>query len=171
MGGGASKGPVRSVVVVGGGFAGSQAAMLICKGTNWNVTVVDPRESMHNNIQQLRAAVLPAYLELTLVPRQHIGATLVTGRATGYSATEVTVTLNDGKTSTLPYDYLIIATGSTASFPAKAGETTYTNADTTAAFAKVAEAIRGASKIAIIGGGPVGVEFAGEITSASQARQ
>jgi NADH dehydrogenase FAD-containing subunit len=65
--------------------------------------------------------------------------------------------------SSLPYDYLVLAAGSTYSGPIKATPSECTLAQRQAQWNEAAEQLKKASTILIIGAGAVGVELAGEI--------
>ncbi|KAH9070615.1 hypothetical protein Ae201684P_002972 [Aphanomyces euteiches] len=70
-------------------------------------------------------------------------------------------TVNDqaeATTTNLPFDYLVLATGSSYTSPIKALEDTANN-------------IRAASSVLVVGGGPVGVEVAAEIACAYSSKR
>ena len=58
MGNGASLSVQKHVVVVGGGYGGSVAAMAL-KKANIPFMLIDSRDCMHHNVAGLRAAVEP----------------------------------------------------------------------------------------------------------------
>ena len=58
MGNGASLSVQKHVVVVGGGYGGSVAAMAL-KKARIPFTLIDSRDCMHHNVAGLRAAVEP----------------------------------------------------------------------------------------------------------------
>jgi NADH dehydrogenase FAD-containing subunit len=66
-----------------------------------------------------------------------------------------------GRNEPIPFDYLVIATGSSYAFPGKVAETESSKAIDL--YNALREKIVKANQILIIGGGPVGVELAGEI--------
>ena len=66
-----------------------------------------------------------------------------------------------GRQEPIPFDYLIIATGSSYAFPAKVAEAQMTKA--VELYKQLPEKIMKAEHILLIGGGPVGVELAAEI--------
>ncbi|KAJ1954616.1 hypothetical protein EC988_002336 [Linderina pennispora] len=72
-----------------------------------------------------------------------------------------TLSLSNGRT--VPFDYLILATGSSAMAPIKAQKCT--RDEILEDLAKLSKSIEAATSILIIGGGPVGVETAGEIAN------
>jgi NADH dehydrogenase FAD-containing subunit len=68
-----------------------------------------------------------------------------------------------GRIEPIPFDYLVIATGSSYAFPGKIAETQGSKA--IGLYNNLQEKIQQAQKILIVGGGPVGVELAGEIAT------
>ena len=82
----------------------------------------------------------------------------MTGTVTALSATEAM--LDDG--TVIPFDTGVIATGSAVPFPAwpRAGSVAEAEVECAALAARIATAAR----VAVIGGRPVGIELAGEIT-------
>ncbi|WP_345127802.1 FAD-dependent oxidoreductase [Dactylosporangium darangshiense] len=147
------------IVVVGGGYGGITAAKALDDVAD--VTLVEPRETFVHNVAALRAAVRPEW-----VPRLFIryDGLLARGRVVRDRAASVrpgAVELESGEV--LPADYIVLATGTTYPFPAKI--------DTTdaAAAADRLHRLRGelerASGVLLLGAGPVGLEFAGEIAA------
>lgn len=97
------------VVVVGGGYAGIEAAKALDK--KFNVTLVTGGEVFRHVVAGIRSSVLPASTPRMLVPYDKL---LKRGQvkkclASRINADDRTVTLADGET--LPYDFLILATG------------------------------------------------------------
>mmetsp|Transcript_10480 Transcript_10480/g.28695 ORF Transcript_10480/g.28695 Transcript_10480/m.28695 type:complete len:419 (+) Transcript_10480:87-1343(+) len=152
----------KNLVIVGAGYAGMGVARALAKDPAFDgsITVVDPRESLHHNLGFLRAAADPRWTPNMLVPRSIAGVTHQRAEVT--SVTDEAVTCDDG--SVLPYDYLVFATGSDYNSPGKLPMSVRTDEEAKAYLARVNEAIKKASKITIVGGGPVGCELAGELT-------
>lgn len=170
MGGGAStiKGDHKRLVVVGGGYGGWSVALRTAGVKNLTVTVIDSREYVLHNLAAPRAAVRPGWAEAPLVSRvTPEGAEFVQGWVTGITDTEVTATLSrTGEAATFAYDYLVLATGSSVRFPGKLSRAQGDAAeDARGAFTRLATAVKAAKRITIVGGGPVGLETAGEIVS------
>ena len=99
----------QKVIVIGGGYAGAVAAQSLDK--NFDVTLVAGGEVFRHTVGGIRASVLPE-----TIPRVHVpyDGLLKRGsvrrcRASKINAEECTVTLATGET--LPYDFLILATG------------------------------------------------------------
>ena len=142
------------VVVVGGGMAGG----LLAKNLQFaaDVVLIDPKEYFEITWADLRSMVEPSFAEKTLIKHSQY---LVNGRvitSPAVSVTERDVLINDGRT--VPYDYLVIATGHADSVPRNKNERI-------SQFQEDNKKIKSSSSILIIGGGPVGVELAGEIAT------
>lgn len=161
-----------SVLVLGGGFTGLEAARRLARDPGTSVTVVDP-ESHALFTPRLVDALAQSCQEkdlhlphATLATRH--GYRFMQGRATRIDpeAKRVDVTTADGATKTLTYDTLICAYGATTNFYRTDGrEHAFTLKtwndlirleDRVAALAKRASPLR----IAIIGGGATGIEAA-----------
>ncbi|KAK8967622.1 hypothetical protein KSP40_PGU021872 [Platanthera guangdongensis] len=126
----------KRVVVVGGGIAGGIIAKSLQSQNE--VTLIDPKEYFEIPWAQLRSMVEPSFAERTLIKHSEYltDAAIIQSHATKVSNREVQTA--DGRK--FPYDYLVVATG----------HPNY-------------EKIKASNSILIIGGGPTGVELAGEI--------
>ncbi len=91
--------------------------------------------------------------------KKSFGDSFECGQVTNIDLEAKTVTLDNGKTVT--YTDLVIAVGSNGPLPT--ASTALTEAEATEQFQQFGEEIKKATNIIIIGGGPVGVEYAGEI--------
>ena len=149
-----------AVVVIGGGYAGSNVAKQLDDIAD--VTLVEPRDAFVHNVAALRALADPSWLPRIYLPYDRL---LARGRVVRDRAAKVEpgrVTLASG--DELDADYIVLATGSAYPFPAKTDID-----DTAAAHDKVRAAhaaLGAASRVLLIGAGPVGIELAGEITAA-----
>lgn len=148
------------VVVVGGGYAGAVAARELDGVAD--VTLVEPKDRFVHAAGTLRAVVDEDWEENVfhsydkLLTRGRImrdSARLVTADKVHLSATDV-----------LEADYIVLATGTGYPFPAKFLETDAWVAR--ARLARLRKTIANCTSIMLVGGGPVGVELAGELTSA-----
>jgi NADH dehydrogenase FAD-containing subunit len=149
-----------SVVVLGGGYGGITVAKRLDDVAD--VTLVDPSDAFMHNVAALRALVAPEWLEQIFLPYDRL---LVHGRYLQDRAVAVDgrqVTLASGKR--LEPDYLVLATGSSYTFPAKIDETGTAEAKARARAAH--EALVSAGRVLLVGAGPVGLELAGEIKAA-----
>src|SRR5437899_10362113 len=108
----------KRVVVIGGGFAGINAAMGLAK-LPVDITLVD-RKNFHTFqplLYQVALAVLsPAEIAQPIrsILRDHQNIEVLMDEAKSFNLPEQRVTLKTG--SQLEYDYLILATGSTHSY-------------------------------------------------------
>jgi len=148
------------VIVVGGGYGGIKVAKDLDDIVA--VTLVEPRETFVHNVAALRAAVAPEWVDRLFIPYDGL---LKHGRVVRDRAVAVRpgqVELASG--TVLAADYIVLATGSTYPFPAKVDITD--RATAAARFDAVHDELRRASHVLLLGAGPVGLEFAGEIRAA-----
>jgi NADH dehydrogenase FAD-containing subunit len=150
----------RNVVIIGGGYGGIAAAKAL--DADFNVTLIEKRERFFHNIGALRAAVDAAWLPKLFIPYDKLLKRGKVQQSTAVKVSREAVTLSTGET--LGFDYLILATGSSYPFPAKM--TSDNVAQASADVRRVNTLIKEARSILLIGAGPVGIEFAGEIASA-----
>jgi NADH:ubiquinone reductase (H+-translocating) len=173
----------RRVVVIGGGFAGINAAMALAD-LPVDVTLVD-RKNYHTFqplLYQVALAVLsPADIAQPIrsILRDHPNIEVLMDEVVGFDLTERHVHLKTG--AVLVYDYVIIATGSTHSYFghddwAKLAPGLKTVEDATEIRRRVLLAFELAERqmlekgthpplnFVIVGGGPTGVELAGAIS-------
>ena len=146
-----------TVVVIGGGYGGSAAAKALDSVAD--VVLVDPKDAFFHAVGALRAVVDPEFLPKVFFPYDKL---LTNGRVVRDRAVRVEpgrVTLASG--DELAADYIVLASGSGYPFPAKVDID-----DTAAAQRKYREAhadLLAAEHVLLLGAGPVGLEFAGEI--------
>ncbi|RWR85254.1 apoptosis-inducing factor B [Cinnamomum micranthum f. kanehirae] len=140
------------VCVVGGGIAGASLVKSLQYAAD--VVLIDSKEYIEIPWAQLRSMVEPSFAERSII--QHTDY-LKNGKLIVSSAVNVTATgvlTADG--SCVPYDYLVVATGHTDSVPlSRSLRIQQFKADN--------EKIQSSDSILIVGGGPTGVELAGEI--------
>ncbi|MFI7604997.1 NAD(P)/FAD-dependent oxidoreductase [Micromonospora sp. NPDC049366] len=151
------KGKRPSVVVLGGGYGGLTTAKALDDIAD--VTLVDPSDAFLHNVASWRALVQPDWVDRIFMPLNQL---LRHGRFLRDRAVEVEgrkVTLASG--AELEPDYLVLATGSSYPFPAKAAEADQHRAK--AALQGAHEALQKAQRCLIVGAGPAGLELAGEI--------
>jgi NADH dehydrogenase FAD-containing subunit len=148
---------VKCVVIVGGGLAGHRIAYALQKDAR--VILIDPKDYFEVPMAAPRMLVEPRRAAEAVIPFAAFLPRVehIQGRVSAVQPDAVTVA---GKQ--VSFDYLVLATGSayqdelvkphTGSAPARREH-----------FHQWADRIRMAKKIVIVGGGPVGVELAGEI--------
>jgi len=147
---------MKNVVIVGGGFAGGHAAKKLQK--QFNVTLIDTKDYFEYTPGILRTIVEEEhashiqtihkkYLKKAHIIREHV-----------HTITDSHVILKNTK---LPFDYLIISTGSRYHEPLKEEDVVITTrADELREYHGKVEK---AQKILVVGGGISGVELAAEI--------
>ena len=151
---------MRRVIIVGGGYAGTMAARALDGVAE--VRLIEPREQFVHNVAAIRAVVEPSLLDRLIIPYDRLlrRGSMIQGLATEIA--EGRVTLADGVT--VEGDIVVTATGSAYARPFKP------QSASSEEFAKDSraahDALRAARTVAIVGGGAVGVELAGEITAA-----
>ncbi|KAL3649357.1 hypothetical protein CASFOL_005760 [Castilleja foliolosa] len=145
-------GEKKKVVVVGGGVAGSLIAKTL--EDDADVYLIDPKEFSEISWASLRSMVEPSFAERSVINHSEYlrNAHVITSTATGITGNEV-LTAQD---RCVAYDYLVIATGHV-----DAGA--YTKSERLSHYRAEHEKIKSAKSILIVGGGPSGVELAGEI--------
>ncbi|KAI3846462.1 hypothetical protein MKW92_034517 [Papaver armeniacum] len=142
----------KRVVVGGGGLAGALAAKSLQSAAD--VVLVDPKEYFEITWAGMRAKIEPSVANRMVMKHKDY---LTNGRLAMSSAVGVTdteVLTADGES--IPYDYLVIATGHNDSFPK-------TKSERVEQYQAEYNKIESADSILIIGGGPSGVELAGEL--------
>ncbi|CAF1301992.1 unnamed protein product [Adineta steineri] len=150
------------VLIVGGGYGGVQCAKALDKTGHFFVVLIDRKSYFFHNIAALRASVEPNYAQQILIPYDRLltNGCVVQAEVEVISPDGVKV---HGREEPIQFDYLVIATGSSYAFPGKVAETQQPQA--LAHYDNLRHKIEQAKRILIIGGGPVGIELAGEIAT------
>ncbi|GAA0167032.1 oxidoreductase [Lithospermum erythrorhizon] len=144
----------KCVVIVGGGVAGSLLAKNLQNFAD--VHLIDAKEYFEIAWAGMRCIVEPSFAERSVIKHSEYApnATIICSAAVGVTENEVTT--EDGHRTA--YDYLVIATGHNDTTPA-------TKQEKLSNYQSEQEKIKAANSILIVGGGPSGVELAGEITT------
>jgi NADH dehydrogenase FAD-containing subunit len=144
------------VIVVGGGYGGITAAKALDEVAD--VVLVEPRATFVHNLAALRAVVDPAWVDRIFIPYDGLlrNGSVIRDRAV--RVTENAVELGSGLV--LHADYIVLATGSSYPFPAKPQPAQRHR------LREVHQELVKADRVLLLGAGPVGIEFAGEIKSA-----
>ncbi len=153
------KEPMKKIVVIGGGFAGSACAKRLEK--DFDVTLFDTKEYFEFSPSILRLVIDPGFARTIRIPHaQYLSHTnVITEKVSGIRSSYVLAA--SGK---YPYDYLIIASGARYGLPIKGD--TLVSASHSEELRQSAENVKKARSILIIGAGLVGIELAGEIVEA-----
>jgi NADH dehydrogenase FAD-containing subunit len=151
-----------TVAVVGGGYGGASVAKAL--QSEADVVLIDPRDAFVNAAASLRALTRPDWAPHAFFP---FGALLERGRVIRGRAVSVDpggVTLASGQR--VEADYLVLATGSGYSYPAKPRPGADDIDQQLDDLRKTHEELSGAGRVLVLGAGPVGLELAGEIKDA-----
>lgn len=158
------------IVILGGSFAAHFAITALSKLPNdFEVTVVAPNTHSYFNVSAPRLLVEPDNFEKVVFSNADFvqkklknASTFVQGKAVSihFDDNKVTVETADGE-KVLSYDILVIATGTATKFHGWKVNESHLLAKS--AIEEAAQQIKAAKSIAVVGGGPTGVETAGEI--------
>jgi NADH dehydrogenase FAD-containing subunit len=151
---------VKRVIIVGGGYAGAALARAMDKVAE--IQLVDARDRFVHNVAAIRGVVDPSLLDRIVIPYDRLlrRGSVRQGLVTDASSSGVTLASGEH----VEGDIVVVATGSRYANPFKP------QGDCTQAFAVSLRTAHGnlksANTIVIVGGGAVGTELAGEISSA-----
>jgi len=150
---------MKRVVIIGGGFTGSYTARILEK--TFDVTLIDTKDYFEFTPGILPTIVDPSCVKDVQVMHTHYlkKAKVVIGTVTKF--TKEAVFLDKIK---IPFDYLIISSGSKYNAPFKGGDAIC--ADRVDMLRGHARALRSAQRVLVIGGGASGVELTAEIACA-----
>lgn len=166
---------MKHIVIIGGGPAGVSLAQTAAKklsASEAKITLLEKQEYQFNAIASLRASVDPSFVPKLFIPYDdalkglpHAEIKHAAVKEIEYASKTVTYTdptSSDDETTTISYDYLVIATGSSYPSPIKPASNA-TRDDVERSLHETADHISKADRILIVGGGAVGIEMAGEI--------
>jgi NADH dehydrogenase FAD-containing subunit len=151
---------MKRVIIVGGGYSGTALARALDKVAE--VQLVHARDRFVHNVAAIRGVVDPSLLDRILIPYDRLLRRGSVRQSTVTGASSNGVTLTDGEH--IEGDIMVVATGSHYASPFKP------QGYSTQAFAESLRTAHSnlisANAVAIVGGGAVGTELAGEISSA-----
>ncbi|PSN65459.1 putative amid-like NADH oxidoreductase [Corynespora cassiicola Philippines] len=159
---------LKNVVVLGGSFAGVQITKRLADTlpTGYRVVLVERNSHLNYLFAFPRFGVVPGYEKYAFIPYEGI----VKGAPEGiYSRVQGTVVEVSAKEVVLEggervaFEYLVVATGTEAGVPNKVLATEKDEAE--GELRSLQEKVVGAKRIAVVGGGAVGVEVASDIKS------
>lgn len=154
------------IVVVGGGIAGVQAASSL--SGSWDVSLVLGEDFLpyyRMRIEEIIAGTVPESLYIHPAGwYEDKGIRLCHSKASSIDRDKHSVKLEDG--SVLPYDKLILATGSNAFvFPLEGGRRSVFSLRSAADAIAIRKALDGAGSFSVIGGGLLGLELGHSIAA------
>ncbi|GAB7348131.1 hypothetical protein MBLNU459_g6148t1 [Dothideomycetes sp. NU459] len=176
----------RNIVVLGASYSGLGAAHYFLKhvypslakldGEKYHVYLVNPSTHFYHRVAAPRATVsselMPnskTFHDIAAGFKQYDPSTFtfLQGKATSMDTAQRTVTIqrmgaSGGSEQTLPYHALILATGTRTHAPALSLQGGL-HEDTLKALSDMHKKLQSATSIVVAGGGPAGVETAGEI--------
>jgi apoptosis-inducing factor 2 len=154
----------KTVVIVGGNFAGLTALRDLQNHPFLRVILIERRDYFEYTPGVLRLFCEPHLIHKLAYPLPHGSHQIIQGTVTHTDAKHVTfVDLATRKSTRLEFDYLIMATGSTYSYPVTASPAETTIATRANGWKAAARQVEEAKSILILGGGAVGTELAAEI--------
>lgn len=158
----------QNVVIIGGSFAGIELAKRLAETlpTGYRVLMIEKNSHLNFSWTFPRFSVIPGYETQAFIPYDGIARNAPDGifsriQDTVTDITNSQISLASGKK--VDYAYLAIATGASQPLPAKVVATDWMEGS--AELRTVQENIQAASRIAVIGGGAVGIEIATDIKS------
>lgn len=151
------------IVIFGGGIGGATLARSLAK--DYSVTLIDPRDFIEVPMAGTRTIVEPDFADRATILFSDAlpGVRHVQGRLVEWTAGGGSVELADGSVDLLSAKVNVLATGSRFTNPLmRSSEGSM--GERKALYRRYRDRIEGAQRILIIGGGPIGVEVAGEIS-------
>ena len=149
----------KTVAVIGGGYGGTLVAEALDETAD--VILIDPRDAFVNVAASLRALTQPSWASNAFFPYDTL---LRHGRHVRERAVSVDgrgVTLGDG--SRIGADYIVLATGSSYSYPARPHLIHASVSEALDDLRATHDELEKAASVLILGAGPVGLELSGEI--------
>lgn len=175
----------HEVVILGGHFAATSTAHYILRhvcpvldkstpNTSYHVTMVAPHTHFFWNIAAPRHLCAKNLIDTSKIMVAMSDAfkeyppdrySFVQGKATGIDSEKrrVNLSLVDGSSKKIDYSSLVIATGRSSNSPL--WQVNDTEDETKAELGRIQEELQTARSVLIAGGGPIGVETAGEIAT------
>ncbi|KAF9023227.1 FAD/NAD(P)-binding domain-containing protein [Hymenopellis radicata] len=158
----------RNMVVIGGSYVGGKAVLDLMSafGNKHNVVLVEKNSHFQHLFAFPRISAVPGFAQKAFVPfgfsPKTSGSRLVRGVAERITGTSVVLAGGEE----IPYDYLIVATGTSGSsaFKGTEGQLIGTDKKTeTEKFKALQAEVENAGKVAVVGGGAYGVQLAFDV--------
>lgn len=156
----------KNVVVIGGSFAGIQLVKRLAETlpTGYKVVWIEKNSHLNYSFVFPRFSVLPGHEHTAFIPYEGVERSVPPGiithiQDTAVDVTEDAVLLGSGRK--IDYAFLAIATGSSQPLPVQVTSTE--REDACYELRRVQQSIKSSQKIAIVGGGAVGVQLSSDI--------
>lgn len=164
----------KNVVIIGGSYAGTRLAQRLTETlpTGYRAVLIERNSHFNHFFVFPRFSVVKGKEEKAFIPYDNLAKSAPAGifehiRDTATEITPNTVKLSSGVE--VEYEYLTVATGSWQPAPSKYDVLTKTEGVN--AFRATQRAVEAARTIAVVGGGPVGVQIATDIKSYYPAKE
>lgn len=163
---------VQTIVIVGGGYGGYAVAQKLAskfnKSQSHQIILIERKSHFYHSVAGLRTVVEDGFEEKVSIPYDHLfdkhgQGKLIHGTVIKLNKNDLIVRTNDGEEQNITFEIAVIATGSNYPRPAKFDAEN--KEEGTKEIIRQREAVKNAQKILIVGGGPVGIELAGEIAT------
>lgn len=160
----------RNVVIIGGSFAGIFLARRLCETlpSGWRVVLIERNSHFYFPFVFPRYGVIPGHEHKAFIPYDEIlfagkkgipEGIFVRARDAVAEVGPAEVRLENGEV--VPFEYLAVATGTSSPRPSRLASPEMR--ESCAELRDLQKEIRAADSIAVLGGGPVGVELATNI--------
>ncbi|KAL4751040.1 hypothetical protein BDW72DRAFT_174588 [Aspergillus terricola var. indicus] len=164
----------KNVVIIGGSYAGTRLAQRLTETlpTGYRAVLIERNSHFNHFFVFPRFSVVKGKEEKAFIPYDNLAKSAPAGifehiRDTATEITPNTVKLSSGVE--VEYEYLTVATGSWQPAPSKYD--VLTKSEGVNAFRATQRAVEAAKTIAVVGGGPVGVQIATDIKSYYPAKE
>jgi len=148
------------VVIIGGGYAGNNVARTL--DAEFNIVLIERKDYFLHNVGTPRGMVDHEFMKKLLIPYTSLlkNGHVIKGQVDRLTDTEVIV--QGHETPITGFKYLVVATGTSYSFPYKVPHAEV--ADVLPQYAEIADKISKAQNIVCVGAGSTGLEAATEIS-------
>ncbi|KAJ6454546.1 hypothetical protein C8R47DRAFT_1167021 [Mycena vitilis] len=158
----------KNVVVLGGSFAGIELAKRLAETlpTGFKAVWIEKNSHLNYSFAFPRFSVARGYEHKAFIPYDGVAKSCPPGILTRVQNTVVDITASHVALASgekIDYEYLAIATGSSQPLPVQVAATE--RADACAELRSVQDTIRDSQRIALVGGGAVGIQLASDIKS------
>lgn len=163
----------RNVVMIGASFAGYHAARCLASSLPTGYRVVIIEKNTHLQVTWLlpRFSVVPGHEHKAFVPYGPYLSAVPKGSYEWVRDTAEQIIVDDdgrgnvqlGSGTTIDFEYLVVATGASATLPSRVGVTTKKHGMELMKMEQ--DKLVAATDVVVLGGGPAGIELAGDAKS------